>query len=170
MSYSDQYIEQVFALWYKGGRKISQKFSNSLPEDEKGERPTFKAIEKWRDNYGWMERADVLDAELSLALQDQVINERIAMYKEHVQVADSLIEKGKTYLNDHEIDDMTDALKAISMGVEIHRLSVGQVALGQKILSMNDDQLTRELNKLLSPKSEDEEFIDVVPEDVDEKK
>jgi len=170
VSYSDQYIEQVFALWYKGGRKISQKFSNSLPEDEKGERPTFKAIEKWRDNYGWMERADVLDAELSLALQDQVINERIAMYKEHVQVADSLIEKGKTYLNDHEIDDMTDALKAISMGVEIHRLSVGQVALGQKILSMNDDQLTRELNKLLSPKSEDEEFIDVVPEDVDEKK
>lgn len=168
MSYSDQYIEQTFALWYKGGRKISPKFANSLPEDEKGERPTFKAIEKWRDNYGWMERADILDAEISKALQDQVINERIEMYKEHVQVADSLIEKGKTYLKDHEIDDMTDALKAISMGVEIHRVSVGQVALGHKILSMNDDQLTRELKKLLSSKAQDDEFIDAEAEDLDE--
>lgn len=159
-NYSDQYIEQTFYLWYKGGRKISQKFSNSLPEDDKGQRPTFKTIEKWRDAYGWVDRAEGLDADISNALQKEVINERMEMYKSHVELADALIAKGKEFLDTHEIDDMADALKAISMGVDIAKASVGQVALGQKILSMSDDQLTKELNKLLAPQKKDEEFID----------
>lgn len=159
-NYSDQYIEQTFYLWYKGGRKISQKFANSLPEDEKGQRPTFKTVEKWRDSYGWIDRADTLDADISNALQKDVINERVEMYRRHVELADSLLEKGKKFLEEHPIDEMSDALKAISLGVEIHRVSVGQVALGQKILSMSDDQLTKELNKLLAPQKKDDEFID----------
>ena len=168
-NYSDQYIEQSFFLWYRGGRKISNKFANSLPEDEKGQRPTFKTVEKWRDSFGWIQRAEALDADLSRALQDQVINERSEMYKEHVEVADKLIAKGKEYLEFHPMDDMADALKSISLGVEIQRVSVGQVALGQKILSMSDDQLTRELNKLLSPQKKDDEYIEaeIVEEDND---
>ena len=164
-NYSENYIEQTFYLWHKGGRKISQRFANSLPEDDKGQRPTFKTVEKWRDNFGWIDRADKLDAEISNSIQTQYINERMEMFEEHERVADSLIAKGKKYLDEHEIDDMADALKAISLGIEIHRASVGQGSIGQKILAMNSDQLTKELTKLLAPAKQSEEFIDVEAEE-----
>jgi len=166
-TYSDQYKEQTFILWYDGNRKISNKFASSLPEDEKGQRPTFKTIEKWRDEYGWMQRADALDGELSRKLQDEVINKRIRMYEEHVEVSNSLIAKGKDYLENHTIDEMADALKAISLGVEIQRVSVGQIELGQKILRMSDEQLNREIYKLMgkSDEMEEAEIIDVPKEE-----
>lgn len=166
-TYSDQYKEQAFALWYDGNRKISQKFANSLPEDEKGQRPTFKTIEKWRDDFGWMQRADALDGELSRRLQDEVINKRIRMYEEHVEVSNALILKGKEYLDTHSIEDMGDAIKAISLGVEIQRVSVGQIELGQKILRMSDEQLNKEIYRLMgkSDELEDSEIIDVPAEE-----
>ena len=166
-NYSPHYKESVFALWYDGNRKISQKFANSLPEDENGQRPTFKTIEKWRDEFGWMQRADALDGELSRKLQDEVINKRIKMYEEHVEVSNSLIAKGKDYLENHPIEEMGDALKAISLGVEIQRVSVGQIELGQKILRMSDEQLNREIYKLMgkSDEIEESEIIDVPAEE-----
>lgn len=159
-NYSDQYIEQTFFLWHRGGRKISNKFANSLPEDEKGQRPTFKTVEKWRDAFGWLARAESLDVELSNTLQKEFISERTRMYLEHTEVSTLLLEKGKEFLLEHPIEDMTDALKAISLGVEIARVSVGQAALGNKILTMSDDQLTKELDKLLAPQRREDEFID----------
>lgn len=166
-TYSDQYKEQTFVLWYDSNRKISQKFANSLPEDENGQRPTFKTIEKWRDEFGWMQRADALDGELSRKLQDEVINKRIKMYEEHVTVSNKLIELGKDFLDNHKIEEMGDALKAISLGVEIQRVSVGQIELGQKILRMSDEQLTKEIYKLMgkSDELEDTEIIDVPAEE-----
>lgn len=159
-SYSDQYKELVFQLWYDNNRKISGKFSNSLPEDDKGQRPTFKTVEHWRDIYGWIQRAETMDAELSRRLQDEAIDKRIKMYEEHVSVSNSLIEKGKEYLVSHPIDDMADALKAISLGVEIQRVSIGQIEMGRRILGMTNEQLTKELNNLLQPKTQNDEFID----------
>ena len=166
-TYSEIYKENVFVLWYDGNRKISNKFANSLPEDENGQRPTFKTIEKWRDEFGWMQRADALDGELSRKLQDEVINKRIKMYEEHVTVSNKLIELGKDFLDNHKIEEMGDALKAISLGVEIQRVSVGQIELGQKILRMSDEQLTKEIYKLMgkSDELEDTEIIDVPAEE-----
>lgn len=165
--YSEQYIEQAFFLWHSGGRKISQRFANSLPEDETGKRPTFKTIEKWRDAYGWIERAEALDVEFSNALQTTAIDKRIRMYEEHVELSNALISKGKEFLETHQIEDMSDALKAITLGVEIQKASIGQVEMGRKILTMTDDQLTRELNKLLGKPDQESEFIDVTPEETD---
>lgn len=159
-NYTDQYIEQTFYLWHKGGRKISQKFANSLPEDEKGRRPTFKAIEKWRDKFGWIDRADKLDAEISNALQERVIDERIQMYEKHVGLANALIAKGEAFLVSGTITEMKDALKAIELGIEIERVSVGQAEFGRKLLTATGDQLVKELNKLLAPKIESEFIVD----------
>jgi len=165
-TYSEIYKEQVFVLWYDGNRKISNKFANSLPEDENGQRPTFKTIEKWRDEFGWMQRADALDGELSRKLQDEVINKRIKMYEEHVTVSNKLIELGKDFLDNHKIEEMGDALKAISLGVEIQRVSVGQIELGQKILRMSDEQLNKEIYRLMGKSDElEDEIIDVPKEE-----
>ena len=149
------------------GEKISQKFANSLPPDENGNVPSFKAIEKWRDSYGWLERADAMDVEVSRRFQDEAVSKRIKMYEEHVEVSNKLIEKGKAFLVDHPIDEMSDALKAISLGVEIQRASVGQIELGQKILGMSDAQLLKELTKLLGKPENKSEFIDAETEEIE---
>lgn len=164
-TYSDQYIEQTFYLWHRGGRKISQRFANSLPEDDKGQRPTFKTIEMWRDKFGWIDRADTLDAEISNTLQKKVIDDRVQMYEKHTALADALIEKAETFLRDHPITEMKDALKAIELGIEIQRVSVGQADFGRKLLEMSDDQLTRELNKMLQTPNKSDEFIDAETEE-----
>lgn len=162
-TYSDAYIEQVFYKWYEGNRVISPKFSNSLPPDENGNTPSFKAIDKWKDKYGWVERADALDGEVALSFQQTVIEKRVKMYEEHAEVANALIVKGKEFLANHPIEDMADALKAISLGVDIERASVGQADFGKRLVTMTDDQLTKELKKMLGQPVKADEFIDVDP-------
>ena len=99
LNYSDKYIELVFQLWYDGGRKISQRFVNTLPPDENGNVPSFKGVEKWRDAYGWLQRADVMDAEISQRFQDEAISKRIKMYEEHVDLSNKLITLGRQASN-----------------------------------------------------------------------
>ena len=166
-NYNDQYIELIFHKWYNGGRKISQRFANSLPQDDRGNSPSFKTIEKWRDGFGWIERADSLDADLSRRFEDEAVEKRIEMYREHVEVSNALIQKGKQFLETHPIEEMSDALKAISLGVDIQKASIGQIEMGQKILKMSDEQLTKELNKLLGKPDTESEFIDVAAEDIE---
>lgn len=159
-NYSSKYIEETFYRWYESGMKISPKFANSLPADEQGKAPTFKTIEKWRDAYGWVDRAEELDNAISKSIQDTIVGKRTAMYEEHATVANKLVQKGREFLESHSIDTMADALKAISLGVEIERVSVGQADLGRKIMSMSDEQLTSELQKYLKPPTKDSEFIE----------
>ncbi len=166
-NFTDQYKEEVFLLWYDGGRKISNRFTNSLPE-ENSSRPTPKTVEKWRDSFGWIERAEVLDAELSERLKDKMINDRVEMYEKHVQLASDLIEKGKEFLQTHELKDSSDALKAIALGIDIEKVSIGQAEIGRKILTMSNDQLERELLKLIGRQAPpSDEFIDIEAEDND---
>lgn len=140
---------------------------NSVPEDEHGRVPNRETIESWKKSLGWVERADSLDAEISRKYEEEIIHKRIRMYEEHAQVGNTLIEKGREFIKDHPIDDMGDALKAIDLGVEIQRTSVGQAEYGLRILQMTDDQLERELRKHLGtpPTKEEDEFIDVEPEE-----
>lgn len=168
--YTDSYKEKVFFLWHEGGRKISPRFVNSLPMAENGFRPGFKTVEQWRDSHGWIERADALDAEISSRFQTEAVNKRIKMYEEHIEVSNSLISRGKQFLENNPIDEMPDALKAISLGIEIQKASVGQIEMGQKILQMSNTQLLNEITKLLgAPEvSNDDEIVDSVAIDEEE--
>lgn len=159
-NFSGNYKEEVFALWYESGKKISNKFSNSLPE-ENGNRPSPKTVEKWRDQFGWLQRADILDAELSQVLQTKIIDKRIKMYEEHSKIADELIQKGRTFLRTVELRDASDAIRAISLGVEIEKESIGQAEVGRRLLTMSDDQLNKELERLIGkPKALSDNIID----------
>lgn len=147
-------------MWYETGKKISNKFSNSLPE-ENGNRPSPKTVEKWRDQFGWLQRADILDAELSQVLQTKIIDKRIKMYEEHSKIADELIQKGRTFLRTVELKDASDAIRAISLGVEIEKESIGQAEVGRRLLTMSDDQLNKELERLIGkPKALSDNIID----------
>lgn len=162
--FSDSYREETFALWYEGGKKISDRFCNTLPE-EHGKRPTPKTVEKWRDNYGWLQRADIVDAELSSRLQTEIIDKRIRMYEEHSKIADELIKKGRDFLKNEALKDSSDAIRAIALGVEIEKASIGQAEVGRKLLTMTDEQLNKELEKLIGKPKALPDIIDVEAEE-----
>lgn len=164
--YTESFKDTIFYLWYNGGRKMSPHWSKSLPSDENGNRPSYNAVLHWKEQDGWVERADALEAEISQSFQETVISKRTQMYDEHAELANKLIEKARDYLLNHEIDSMADALKAASLGVDIARMSVGQGDLGRKLMLATPEQLTRELNKLLGTnKDVDDDLIDAVTEE-----
>lgn len=165
-NYSESYKEIVFYKWMEGNRKLSPYWAKSLPPDETGKIPSYNAVAHWRDQEGWIERADALDAEVAQSFQANVITKRTQMYDEHAELANKLIEKARDYLLNHEIDSMADALKAASLGVDIARMSVGQGDLGRKLMLATPEQLTRELNKLLGTNKEiDDDIIDANAEE-----
>ncbi len=147
-NYSDLYKEMVFYKWHGDGKSISQRFCNTLP-DEDGSRPTPKTIEKWRDNFGWIERAEALDVELSNTLKNEYVEKRNAMFEKHVDMASLLIDKAKDFLTKATFLEASDALRAVALGIEIERASIGQVEMGKKILEMTPDQLNKELFRLV---------------------
>lgn len=147
-NYTDLYKEMVFFRWHSEGRVISPRFCNSLP-DENGTRPTHKAVEKWRDMYGWVQRADALDVELSNRLRDEYIEKRNAMFEKHIDVASTLLEKANAFIKTMKFEEPSDVLRAIALGIEIERASIGQVEMGQRILEMSNDQLDKALLKLV---------------------
>lgn len=147
--FSENYRETVFYAWYEGNRRPSKSLIKSLPANENGKRPSVSTIELWSRHYGWVERADAMDAEISQQFQEKIIDKRVKMYEEHAEIANKLLVKAKAFLETNEISRMDDALKAINLGAELERISVGQADMGRKLLAMSGEQLTKELNKLL---------------------
>ncbi len=162
--FADSYREVVFALWYEGGKNIGNNLIDAIP-DENGEKPAISTIIKWRDMYGWLERAEVLDVQVSQNITDEIVSKRIEMYEKHSRVAGELVEKGIQFLRSNPIDSSSDALKAIALGVDIERASIGQADVGRRILRMSDEQLTKELARLVGkPEGNDDDIIDAETE------
>jgi hypothetical protein len=166
--YTDDYIEQAFYVWYDSNKCGSHKLVNLLPKTEDGNSPARMVIERWIHEKGWIERADALDAEISRKLDDEVINKRMEMYKEHAEVGEMLIAKGKKYLEENGITQAPDAIRAITSGVDIRVASVGKAEAWQKISTMTNEQLDKELYRLTgkTQKKENEFDIEVEAEDI----
>ena len=156
--YPEEYYEKVFYLWYKGGRKEGNAFINSLPPSHDGRKPSKFTVIDWKNTKGWVERADALDAEVSRAIDQDIVNERREMFKEQVVVANELVKLGRIYLNDEKNGIKTDAsaIRAIDLGLSTQRISTGMAEAYFKISKMTDNQLDNELKKLLGGKSDNE--------------
>lgn len=164
--YSDEYIEQVFYLWYKNNKMGGAKLISIIPENEKGMKPNPMTLSTWIKERGWMERADALDAEVSLTLDRDVISARKEMYRKNVEVAEELVAKGRAYILANPLDDSNAALRAIGLGVDILRSDVGKAEFAEKVALMSDTQITKELERLIGKTPQNEEFFDA--EDVED--
>ena len=119
-----------------------------MPEDEYGKKPSPITLNSWITQYGWIERADALDGEVSIALDNEIINRRAQMFKEHADIGAELLNKGRAYLKSNAFEDSADAIRAIDLGVNIQRISVGQEQAWMKISKMTDSQVQKEFERL----------------------
>lgn len=163
--YTDTYKEHAFYIWYENDTPGIQKLLHLLPEEE-GNKPARVIVEGWRDSLGWIERADGLDAEVSQAIDDKVIDRRVKMWEEHAETGEELIKLGRKYLQDHELQDSQAAIRAISTGAELQKDSVGKAEAWMKYSRMTDLQITKELERLSGKQVKDEFIIDAESDDV----
>ena len=155
--FPEVYIEEVFYKWYEGGRKVDNKFINSLTACSDGRIPKKDTVNDWGKDRGWAMRADALDAEVSIKKDELVVDRRIKMWEEQEKVAAQLVTKGMEYLDENGIQNSANALRSIDLGLTTQRVSTGMAEMVTKITKMSDIQITAELQKLLGKK---EEIID----------
>lgn len=161
VEYTDEYIEKAFYLWYEGGRNQGNGFMHSLPKDKDGRKPSKFTIIDWVKTRGWIERADALDGEVTRALDaivvDNAVDIRKKMFEQQAQIADELIQKGLEFLNEKGITTDASALRAIDLGLATQRVATGVAEMYVKISKMSDEEIAKELKKLIgkSPKDDD---------------
>ena len=189
MEYGEEYIEACFFAWYRAGAPgLTTKngnpsangfhFMKVIPPSSDGRKPNIKTVSRWMETHGWRERADALDAQVSIQLESEVIQERIKTLKKLSKYGESLAEKGLQFINkdDPFVDNASAAVRAIIAGSEMQFKYAGQAAVLEKIAQMSDPQLEKEILRLLGKESEEtsdneneniEATLEDIPEDDD---
>lgn len=159
--YTDEYIDNIFYLWYENDKKAGSSLLTIIPKTDDGRKPASLTISGWVAERGWIERADVLDAELARKKDDIIINKRAEMFEKHVKIGGELIEKGLEHLKSVGIKTDASAIRAIDLGLETERISVGLADSYTKIAKMSDEDIQKELRKLLGkPQVNEDDILD----------
>ena len=167
LTFTEDYKDQVFYLWYENGKIINFNLMESIPVSPNGRKPSEGTIKEWVSQGDWNTRADGLDGQITRVLDNSVIEKRVAMYKRHAEIGQDMVEMGMAYLKENGIKKEESAIRAIAEGIDIQRQSIGLAEALQKISTMDNDQLTRELQKLLGKPVMGENDITVTPEEVE---
>lgn len=158
--FSPTYIEQIFYFWYSN-RQLGAQWTNArIPADEQGQKANYSTVQRWIEDYGWLERAEALDVEAARKMDNLIIDERISMFKEHAEIGKQIREMGLKFLEEKGLEKDASALRAIADGIQIERSSRGLADALSRIASMDDATLAREISKLL-PQAIDAEYEDV---------
>lgn len=168
LKYSPRYKEIVFSVWYNNERPNISKLIGLIPADESDRKPTANLIAKWIEDGEWSIRADILDEQASTGLDKELIATRIEVFKKHAEIGQTLQEYGLKYFEEHELKNEAIALKAILDGARLERESMGLGMALTKIFSMGDNDIQKEIQKLLN-KSEKADVIDGEAKDLDDK-
>lgn len=174
--YPEDYIEICFLEWWKAGRPRAKASSGShilkvIPTAPDGRKPSITTVKTWMTNYGWEQRADVLDAQMSLQLEKEAITERIADLKRAAEQGKKLMEKGAKFLEGENPfkDNPSAAVRAIVSGAEMQFKYSGAASHLATISQMSDNQIQREVLKLLGKNENEVINVDAtdIPEDVE---
>jgi hypothetical protein len=157
--YSTNYKDAVFLIWWKNGKPPIGKLWNIIPDDENSNHPSKGILEKWvRDEF--TEKATTLDAEFYSEIESQALQEKAEMLRRHTNVGTQMQDMSLKYLKEHEEElTINSATRLLIEGVRIERESRGIPDAFDNLSEKTDDELLKELQKLLSSSS----MIDIQP-------
>lgn len=147
-SYSDDYKQIAFQIWYSNDRPNATILRKLLPPDEKNRIPIEVVICQWMDV--WNEEADTLDIEVKKKIDLDLVSQRAEMLKRQAQNAQIIQDKAMTYLNQHGFDKAGDAIRGLVEGTRMERESRGLGEALDRIFKMDDEALRKELEYLLN--------------------
>ena len=163
--YTDEYIEQCFEIWYSLNQ-ISNLvvLQDHLPENTEGRKPSIAHLRQMREHYGWIERADALNAKAIEKVEHQLIDMKSDMLKRQAESAFKIAKIAEDYLIENGFDTAASAVSAIKWAQEEERTVRGVSEMMIKISKMTPDELIQEAAKLLKRNSQ---VINIIPEELD---
>lgn len=169
------YREACFYAWYRAGRPSLVATMKIIPSAPDGRRPHRLTVKSWmeggNDTQAWHDHADVLDAELTLRLDKEAIEERAALVRQLAQDGQLIKEAGIAFLKGNEPfkDNPSAAVRAVVAGADMQFKYSGMAASLVAIAQMNDKQLEKEMMRLLGKNENDTTVVEgeEVPSDDD---
>ena len=147
--FTDEYKNTLFFLWYNTGKFGYQRFYNSIPTDENGNRPSLITVRGWINS--WQSRADFMDEQVRREIEGRLVQEKIAMLERHSTLGIQMQDMALEYLDAHK-DELTPgtSVRMLVEGVRIERESRGiPQALG-KMIEQSDEELLKQIEDIIS--------------------
>ena len=165
-SFTDEYVERCFSIWYSLNQPINLLLlQEAIPESPEGKKPSTALLRQYVRNYGWIERADALNAKAIEKVEHQLVDMKADMLKRQAESAFKIAKLAENYLLENGFDTAASAVNAIKWAQEEERTVRGVSEMMIKISKMSPDELMQEAAKLLKRNSE---VIDIVPEEIEE--
>lgn len=168
--YSQDYIKKCFDAWYLAGRPSRPSdVQEIIPESILGTKPHISQIRTWIVQGAWDAWADELDAQAYRKDDELLINAKAQMLREHLEQAKQVSAKAKEYILKEGFDSASSAVQAFFKGLEEQRKTQGFSDLLEKLEKMTNNDVEREIIALLNRASENDQVVDTVAEDIEEK-
>lgn len=149
--YSNEYVDQIFVLWYSLGKPTPRQLYAKMPPYEAGGNilPEIATVAKWILN-DFNERAKILDAQVMEQVNAKMIAEKVEMLNRHAEISTQMQDIATEYLLNHKDDlGVGSAVRLLVAGIEIERESRGIATTVEKITRMSDQDLENEIQKLI---------------------
>jgi hypothetical protein len=164
-AFTDEYIESCFTHWYSLNQPSNLVIlQENIPESPEGKKPSLALLRNYKDEYGWIERADALNAKAIEKVEHHLIDMKSDMLKRQAKTAFAIAKKAEDYLMENGFDTAASAVNAIKWAQEEERTVRGVSEMMIKISRMTPDELMAEAAKLLKRNSE---VIDIIPEELE---
>lgn len=149
--YDATYQELCFSIWYSSGRISPNKLVRMIPEEENTHAiPSVDTIRFWMSTSFWEDRADRLDEKVQEMTDRALVKVRMDMMKRHAQMAAETAETAFEYLQEHGFDSSASAVSALFKSMDAEKASRGLDTALSKIYTLNDDDLKKEMDRLLA--------------------
>ena len=146
------YKDQVFTLWYDSGKPKVIKFYDIVPVDPMvNERPTLTDLRAWVKSDEWIERTEMLDADIVSDLREKRLAATVEMLERHAEVGREMQDTALTWIRANKKDlSAGTAVRMLVDGVDIEQDTASIPDMLKKLSRMRDDEVTKELAQLFS--------------------
>ena len=147
--FSEDYKTEVFMIWYRNSRPNPVYLYGMIPENENGKRPSRTHLSNWiREDFEV--RAIPIDDAVREEMNSRLMQQKIEMLERHAETGLEMQGIALDFIREHK-DELTpiSAVRLLVEGVKVERGSRGIPQVLEKMMSMSDEDLLKETEKLL---------------------
>jgi hypothetical protein len=147
-SYSKNYKDKLFNIWYEKGKPGRMRLWNIIPDDDEGYKPSSSVLDSWIAE--WRERASILDEQVRMQIDAQLIKEKVEMLNRHANTGVKMQDMGLEYLDNHKDElNANTAVRLLVEGINIEQDSRGVGTALKKMMNMDNSELVDEISAIL---------------------
>ena len=152
--FDKDYREACFYSWYEAGCPTGMR--KAVPPDKDGRKPTETTLKRWMRDDGWRERAEALDVQISVRVDNEIIERKKQDYLELSETGRELIKGAVDYLKTNGYDTAAAAVRAVSVGSELIAKYSRAAEMIDSITGMSEKQIEKEIFRLLGKNAQDD--------------